>query len=288
MTAAPPRVALVGAGRAGCSFYENLYSKGYPVAGPWSRSEAGAAAARADGIPATTAPLASVIAGADVVLLAVADRAIGAMASELAKLPAGPGAVCAHLSGAHGLDVLAPAAAAGWHVGSLHPLLSIASRHASLAGAWASVDAAGPDTADRLAGIAADLGLSVLRPSGDRARYHAAACVAGNYAQALLEAAIRLLESTGVPRDDAWAALVPLLRSAVENAAGHGPAAGLTGPIARGDVETVRRHLASLAALGDTSVEALYRGCAQVAAELAGERKVPDSELIRAMARGGG
>jgi predicted short-subunit dehydrogenase-like oxidoreductase (DUF2520 family) len=81
---------------------------------------------------------------------------------------------------------------------------------------------------------------------GGKALYHAAAVFASNYAVALLAVAGRLMERAGVGEADAQAALAGLARGAVENVAGHGPAAALTGPVARGDADTVERHLARL------------------------------------------
>jgi predicted short-subunit dehydrogenase-like oxidoreductase (DUF2520 family) len=86
-----------------------------------------------------------------------------------------------------------------------------------------------------------------VRPGG-KAIYHAAAVFAANYAVALLGVGERLMERAGIAPEEARAALAGLAAGAVANTAAHGPAAALTGPVARGDEATVRLHLARLSA----------------------------------------
>jgi predicted short-subunit dehydrogenase-like oxidoreductase (DUF2520 family) len=106
--------------------------------------------------------------------------------------------------------------------------------------------------------LAAALGARVLEiPEGAKARYHAAAVFASNFPVVLLATAMKLLTSAGVPEDAAHGALGTLLVAAADNASAMGPAKALTGPVARGDVATVRAHLG---ALGDVQeVLELYR-----------------------------
>jgi predicted short-subunit dehydrogenase-like oxidoreductase (DUF2520 family) len=91
--------------------------------------------------------------------------------------------------------------------------------------------------------IALTLGMRPFRVDAtDRVRYHAAACVASNHLVALLGQVERLAATAGVP----FEAFVPLVRGTVENVAELGPAAALTGPVARGDDETIARHVDAL------------------------------------------
>jgi predicted short-subunit dehydrogenase-like oxidoreductase (DUF2520 family) len=78
--------------------------------------------------------------------------------------------------------------------------------------------------------------------AADRVRYHAAACVASNHLVALLGQVQRLADHTGVP----FEAFLPLVRGTVDNVDELGPNAALTGPVARGDFDTVARHLDAL------------------------------------------
>ncbi|MDQ2767509.1 MAG: DUF2520 domain-containing protein, partial [Gemmatimonadota bacterium] len=123
--------------------------------------------------------------------------------------------------------------------------------------AWIGIDG---DEAARAASreLAAAIGARVLEiPEGMKARYHAAAVFASNFPMVLLATATRLLTSAGVPEDTARGALGTLLVSAAENASAMGPAKALTGPVARGDAETVRAHLNVLADVPE--VLELYR-----------------------------
>ena len=89
-------------------------------------------------------------------------------------------------------------------------------------------------------------GTPLTVPIERRPLYHAAAVVASNYLPVLLALAARLLVLAGVDEDEAIPALLPLMRGTLENIAELGLAPALTGPISRGDVETVRLHLRAL------------------------------------------
>jgi predicted short-subunit dehydrogenase-like oxidoreductase (DUF2520 family) len=156
-------------------------------------------------------------------------------------------------------------------VGAFHPLQTFAAPDpARLAGAWAAV--AGPPA---VADLARELGAHPFVVLDDRrAAYHAAAVVASNHLVALLGQVERLAELAGVPFD----AFLPLVQSAVANCADRGPAAALTGPVARGDATTVAAHLD---ALPDAEHDA-YRALALAALVLT-ER---DDAELRALLQG--
>lgn len=214
-TPARPRCAVVGAGRVGSALAAALPSAGYEVIGPLRRGE----------------PLAP--GAADLVLLAVPDAEIAAAAR---RVPAGP--LVGHLSGANHLEVL------GAHEGfALHPLMTITGPGAAFAGAGAAVAGTTPRALDAARALAAALGMRATEIAAEhRAAYHAAASVASNFLITLEAAAERLAREAGAGRE----LLVPLVRATVENWAEHGEAA-LTGPIARGDAETVARQRAAVA-----------------------------------------
>lgn len=102
-------------------------------------------------------------------------------------------------------------------------------------------------------------------PSASKTAYHAAGVFGSNYVVGVLAVARRLLERAGLPRDIAEAGLLSLLRGAVDNIAASGLEGALTGPVARGDVETIKRHLG---ALKGADAE-LYRRLGAVVADLA-------------------
>jgi predicted short-subunit dehydrogenase-like oxidoreductase (DUF2520 family) len=167
-------------------------------------------------------------------LLCVPDRAIAEVARSIE-----PGPWIAHVSGGTPLAALDP------HVKrfSVHPLqtLTLARGPEQLDGAWGAVTAESDDAEVRALWLAETLGLHAFALADDRrASYHAGAAIASNFLVTLYRTASELLEEAGVPPE----ALVPLMRRTIENDF------DLTGPVARGDWETVQRHRAALRGTG--------------------------------------
>jgi predicted short-subunit dehydrogenase-like oxidoreductase (DUF2520 family) len=184
------------------------------------------------------------------VFLAVPDGVVAELAETLAALgPAPPGCAAFHLSGALSTEVLAPLHARGYEVGSFHPLQAIAhpvTGAERLRGAWVAITGS-PAAASVARRLAAALGSPVLAvPEARRAQYHAAAVMASNFIPPVLDVACRLLERAGLPREDALGALLPLVRGTLENVAERGVEGSVTGPVQRGDLETVDLHLRAL------------------------------------------
>ncbi|MGI8393640.1 DUF2520 domain-containing protein [Leucobacter sp. W1038] len=203
------RVRVVGAGRVGTAIARSLRQLGIEVSGPAGRGDRGEKA--------------------DIVLLAVPDSAI----RDAARLIT-PGALVGHFSGATELSPLAPHEAF-----SLHPLTSVADAAHDFRGGFAAIDGTTPRAEQTARDLADLLGMrSFWVRDADRAAYHAAASIAANFLVTIEGAAEQLAKTAGVGRE----ALVPLVRSAVENWAERGAAEALTGPIARGDSETVARQ----------------------------------------------
>jgi predicted short-subunit dehydrogenase-like oxidoreductase (DUF2520 family) len=262
--------ALVGPGRAGTAVALALVETGrrvVTVAG--RRTDAPSTRAAAERFIARAVAVDDAGRDADLVVIATPDAAIESTAAAVAP-GLRPGALVVHLSGARGLDALAPIAESrpDVRIGALHPLQTFppadAAARDALGGAWAAV--AGPAAVDELA---RELGLRPFRvDDAHRARYHAAACVASNHVVALLGQVERLASAAGVP----FEAFVPLVRASVDNAFASGPAAALTGPVARGDVATVAAHLDAIGSDEQSS----YRGLAVEAHRLSAR---DDAEL---------
>jgi predicted short-subunit dehydrogenase-like oxidoreductase (DUF2520 family) len=182
--------------------------------------------------------------------------------------------VALHTSGAHGHELLAALAGAGNSCGSLHPLQTFASPEAgvkALPGISFAID--GGDAARLWAEhIVAILGGRVLSvPAGSRVLYHAAAALASNHILGLIAAACDVMAEVGIEERDALAALAPLASSSVSNAFTIGPTGALTGPLERGDVETVSAHLQALRSMPEP-VRALYRTTGLKVLEIARRR----------------
>lgn len=205
---------------------------------------------------------------AKIMLLAVPDGAITPVAAELASENGiGPHHAVLHLSGLLDRHALDPLAGSGAALGSFHPLQTVsdpATAPARLRGAYAGIE--GDDRALGAAReLAEALGMTAVRlaPSAKPA-YHAGAAMAANYTTVLAAVAERLATSAGVAPEVARRLYLPLIQGAVANL-DAGPEAALTGPVRRGDAETVAAHLRALAP-GD---RALYLLLAREALRLA-------------------
>lgn len=284
------QIAIVGAGVIGASLGLLLQRAGHAVVALSSRTKrrAQATAALLGGVEVVADPALAAM-GADVVLLAVPDREIAALGERIAKGGAlRRGAVVAHLAGGLPAAVLDPVRAAGAYPGALHPLQTFADVDTAvrmLPGTAFAVEG-DPRATEVLARLAGDVGGKPLHvASGQKAAYHAGAVLASNFVVALLDGAVELLVRAGVPREEALPALLPLLSGTVQNLAHVGLPDALTGPIARGDVGTVRSHLAALAA-GNEDLLRLYvaLGHRTIAVALRkGTLAPPEAEALRAL-----
>jgi predicted short-subunit dehydrogenase-like oxidoreductase (DUF2520 family) len=244
MTDSSRRVALVGPGRAGTALALALVASGHDIVAVAGRAADAASVQRAAqrfAVPTRAVEVAAP--GADLVVVATPDGVIADVAARLAPT-LDAGTLVVHLSGALGLDALDAISATrpDVEVGALHPLQTFPSGTlgaAHLDGAWAAV--AGPPS---VAELATDVGLRPFAVADDRrATYHAAACIASNHLVALLGQVERVAAAAAVP----FEAFEPLVRTTIANVFAIGPAAALTGPVARGDLDTVQRHLRALA-----------------------------------------
>ncbi len=175
-----------------------------------------------------------------------------------------------HLSGALKLDALEPLASR-YAIGSFHPLQSFPEPRppASLRGAFVAIDGNSASLRRRLSALARVLGARPRRVGdGERALYHAAAVFASNYVVALLDEGVLLLRAAGWSEKEATSGLLALTEGALASVRKSGVVAALTGPVRRGDVKTVERHLDALAGLPAAD---LYRMLGLIALEIAVE-----------------
>ncbi|MDT0531283.1 DUF2520 domain-containing protein [Micromonospora sp. DSM 115977] len=285
--AATPRlltVGVVGSGRVGTVLGAALAAAGHRVVAVTAGS--GASRARA-ALLLPDAPRRSAAAVAraatDLLLVAVPDDALAGVVAALADGGAlRPGQVVAHTSGAHGLAVLAPAAAAGARPLALHPAMTFTGTPDDLARlAGISYGVTAPAELRPLAArLVADLGgVPEWVGEADRPLYHAALAHGANHLVTLVNEAADRLRDAGVAQPEK--VLAPLLRAALENALRLGDDA-LTGPVSRGDAGTVERHLARLAATAPESV-APYLALARRTADraiAAGRLRPVDAESL--------
>lgn len=227
------RLIIVGPGRAGGSIGLAAEAAGHEIVGTLSRQESRFAWAALDWD--TELP------EADIVFIAVRDEAIPEVVTRLAPHVTGVGVV-AHLSGFTPILALRPIQDRGTAIGGFHPLQSLPDPETgskALAGAYVGIDG-DPLGYDMLTHLASSLGMEAFRlDDAARPAYHAAAAAAANFVVTSLAVSADLYESAGIDPKVSR----PLVERAVINAFEKGPAAALTGPIVRGDIETVIGHL---------------------------------------------
>ena len=197
-------------------------------------------------VAATPLTIADELPEAELLIIATRDAAISTVASALADTATNVDAAV-HVSGVTSVAALTPLATKGLAIGSFHPLQTLPTPEAGaarLAGAYIAVTADSP-LHERLDALAADLGsIPFSLDDGAKPVYHAAAAAAANFPLAAFAMASDLFDAAGVP----WEAARPLVEAVVANAFELGPRAALTGPVARGDTETVGAHLQAVAA----------------------------------------
>lgn len=275
-------VAIAGAGRVAQAMGRLLRERGEVVAAVASRSLIRAEAAAAFIGGAEPVAYSALPAHAGQILIAVPDDALPEVAGILARSGMCRG-VALHTCGTRGPEALAPLAAQGVSCGTLHPLQTVSSPQqglSALPGAAFAIDgdAAAIAWAEHIAAL---LGGEPLRVAPHlRPFYHAAAVMASNYAVALLDAAVILMNRAGIQEDTARRALGPLVRESIRNTLALGPVAALTGPIERGDAGTVNAHLEALAEVPDT-VRQFYKAAGLQALDIARRRGLEESKVRR-------
>ncbi|MGI9002494.1 MAG: Rossmann-like and DUF2520 domain-containing protein [Pseudonocardia sp.] len=265
MSAARPArlaVGVVSAGRVGAVVGAAWAAAGHRVVATSgvSRASVQRAAALLPGVPLE--PPDAVVAGADLALLAVPDDVLpGLVRGLVAAGSFRAGQIVVQTSGAHGVAVLAPAVEHGVLPLALHPVMTFTGRSedvARLAGCTVGVTAAAGDEAAWSVGeaLVVEMGAEPVRITEElRPLYHAALSHGANHLVTLVRDCVEILERAGIRPAEHLVA--PLLSAALDNALRHGDRA-LTGPVTRGDLDTVRTHLRELGTI-DRDLAETYR-----------------------------
>jgi len=244
-----PSIAIVGAGNLGTALALALREAGYRIESVIARSH-GKSLTRARRLSKQVSS--RVVLGAEgvkarVLWLCVPDSEIARVAKSLAERFEGKGRIVLHSSGALGSETLEPLRRKGLAVASVHPLMTfVRGSRPSLGGVSFAME--GDAAAVRAArGIVRDLGGEPYAISRkEKNAYHAWGTFASPLLTALLATTEHVAELAGVTKKAARQRMLPILLQTVRNYGTVGAAAGFSGPIVRGDVETVRRHLAVL------------------------------------------
>ena len=269
-------VGVVGAGRVGAVLAAALRSAGHEISAV--AGESAASRTRIETLlPGVHVDKPTAVArSCDLLLLTVPDDMLGNVISMLSASGAiRPGQRVVHTSGKHGLAVLEPATRLGAQGLAMHPAMTFTGTDLDLdrlPGCVYGVTATA-DTLGLAETLVADLGGRMVRVAEERRTlYHAGLAHGANHLVTLVSQAMDLLRASG--SDDPAGTLRPLLTAALDNALTYGDAA-LTGPIVRGDVETVRAHVADIAATSPETLESYV-----VMARATANRAVLDGRLM--------
>ncbi|MBP1761761.1 MAG: oxidoreductase, coenzyme F420-dependent [Firmicutes bacterium] len=242
-----PKIGIIGAGVVGTAVGVVLHEKGYEITGAYDiRPESTQLLAKRTGCCVAANPE-DVARSADLIFITPCDSAIQNVVETLADRGAiHSGHTMVHMSGAQSSEILDRAKEFGARVLSVHPLQSFANPDMAIENLPGSVFSIEGDRQ------AFDVAVCIVETLGgeyffiDRKAkplYHAGACVVSNYLVTIIDFGVKLLESTGIPKNMATRALLPLINGTLHNIENIGIPKSLTGPIARGDLSTIIKHL---------------------------------------------
>lgn len=263
------RFGIVGTGRVAQALA--LAVAPHSIAPPllWGRTPGNAITAAKRTGAATAANIDRLQEESDIVAIAVADDALaGVIANMAAARPTGRLPFIFHVSGRSGALVLEPLRHAGALTAAIHPAMTFTGdpqgEARRMAGARFAITGSTIDASDRAKRIVGLLGGIALEIAEEkRALYHAALCHASNHLVTLIAGAAGALHDAGI--DDSPALLAPLVSAARENSLSRG-FAGLSGPLLRGDAQTIGEHLDTLRA-NSPAVLSAYRAMARATVE---------------------
>lgn len=273
------RIQIIGGGHVGRGLYRAFRNSGVELLGLHGR--------HASAFITSWGALPDSISNANTIIIAVQDDQIDDALEQLiterrsgSRSRIASGTVIVHTSGAVEPELMPQLSDDGLSGGTFHPLVPFANPERApdlLKRAWIGID--GDDqakaTSRRLAG---HLGARTLEiPAGGKSVYHAAAVMSSNFPVVLAAYAARMLEGLGIPERSAHQAVHSLMEGALVNLAEKQPHEVLTGPISRGDADTVLRHLAALR--GDPDARALYKRLSLAALSVAERQGVDRSRL---------
>lgn len=241
------RVVVVGCGRVGSAFVHHLKKLGYSVIGVFEREDIGRLS-QADDLRGDAEETLARFQSADVVFLTVPDREIRRVFRTIRRYLK-DGALLVHCSGAFGIDIFKESEKQGLELLALHPLKSFLSTKQAieeLPGGYFGID--GTEEGLRFGKrLVRQLHGRPIRVTGEkRPIYHVMCVFAANFLCGLFDAVERLGQVVGLSSRKTRELVFPLTTGVIKNIMRYGGAGALTGPVARGDETTIRRHIRAL------------------------------------------
>lgn len=248
------KIGFIGSGKVGTSMAKYLYNNGFKISGFYSRtfdSALESAAFIGENCNAFKS-LKDIILDSDIIFITTTDSAISSVANEIYTLAKDnkinlSHMTIAHTSGALSSDILAPLTELCMGTASVHMLIPVNDKFASFdkfSSAFFTIEGEGLDIIKKV--LKKCRNRFIMIDSASKIKYHAAAVFASNFIVALSHQACSILTECGFSYDDALNALTPLIIANTENIVDVGPKSALTGPVARGDFETVLKHISSI------------------------------------------
>ena len=243
-------VAILGLGKVGTAVGFLLRQAGYRIVAVASRSKASLTQGivYTGGKPYLNFSAAALT--ANCIIITTSDDAIAHVCKKISRERGiRPGAKVIHMSGVGGLDLLKSAQDAGAHVACIHPLQSFADVEGAIRNIPGSTF--GITSADEIKEWSVQMvrelgGVPFFIADADKPLYHAAACIASNYLTTLIHMVEEIYQSLGLSREDTIRAIWPLVMGTIANIETKGTVQALTGPVARGDAGTIKKHAEAL------------------------------------------
>jgi predicted short-subunit dehydrogenase-like oxidoreductase (DUF2520 family) len=285
-------IIIIGAGKVGIALGSLLQKKDYEITGAVSRSSKSLKdiARYLPGVQSLSIDdnesIKTTASSSDIILITTQDQEIQRACKQLADISAiSKSHTVIHTSGAVGLSALDAASNAGASVASIHPIQSFANIDLAIEKIAKSFFGITLDNASRektlpiVLEIIDDLyGTAIEVKDENKAIYHAASCVASNYLVSLLDLACNLYEKAGIPKETSINAMMPLVEGTLSNIKELGTVNALTGPIARGDVSTLARHIEELEGLDDPESLVAYQILGRLTTDIAIRKGSIDKE----------
>jgi predicted short-subunit dehydrogenase-like oxidoreductase (DUF2520 family) len=241
------RISFIGAGIVGKTIAKQLSISGHKMLGFYSKTESSVREAiNIVGGCKAFCSLGELAEASDVIFITTPDRVIGDIACELAKYNLRPGTVILHCSGCLSSNVLSPLANRGAFVGSMHPMQtfpSVEKAVSRLPGTYWFYEGSKESELVIEQLVHALKGKPVKIPVADKPFYHIACVFASNYLVALYDVAINLMREVDVADDISTSALYNIMETTLLNVKSLSPTKAVTGPVVRGDIVTIQRHI---------------------------------------------
>lgn len=273
------KIVFVGAGKVGTVFGWYLKSKGLNVLGYYSRTLQSAKQGAFE-TDSRVLSLEDVVNLGEIIFITTSDNSIGEVCQQIAKEYGFKGGqTVVHMSGGLGSDILRPAKEQGANIFSLHPMQAFANIEKAkeeIKNTFFTFEGDGDEK--QIIKLLEKIGNPYTKiDCNSKSLYHAAACISSNYLVTLTNIAVEILENIGFKDKEPLKVLLPLMRGTIENIEKLGVKEALTGPIVRGDYNTVRKHIESLEELED--IGKIYKLLGKETVKLAQKRNLTADQI---------